>query len=309
MRTSRGSLFIVALWSLCFLGALAVVVAGVVRQKMTLSSRLDARAQLRQTARAAVELGLFRIAERAGGTGYFSGRDPLLQAHPEVPCRWSISDEESRVNLNTADMFVLRRLMQEVLRVDEMQAQELAAAVVDWRDADSELSVPIGSAEEAQYLSQQYPYKPKNAPFESWVELGLVKGFTDEFVEALFPYVTVFGMGKVNANTAPAPVLRALGIPEELVEAILEYRRGQDDAEGTADDNVFEAEGSIVPKLSQYRRLNDQELAELTRAGVFLGVASEYFRIQAQARRNVKETYEMYAVADAAGTPVYWREP
>ena len=79
---------------------------------------------------------------------------------------FSLMDESSRLNVNTATSAMLENLPR--------MTAELAAAIVDWRDEDSEVS--SGGAEDETYLRQRPAYKTKNAPFESVDELRLVFG-------------------------------------------------------------------------------------------------------------------------------------
>jgi DNA uptake protein ComE-like DNA-binding protein len=79
-------------------------------------------------------------------------------------------DEGSKLNLNnpnvTADMLELLPRM----------TPAFAAAIIDWRDADSTISA--GGAEAETYGRLQPPYLCKNAPFDSVDELRLVSGAT-----------------------------------------------------------------------------------------------------------------------------------
>ena len=79
---------------------------------------------------------------------------------------FGLVDEASKLNLNTA-----RREMLEAL---PRMTPELAAAIIDWRDADGEITP--GGAESETYQRRQPAYSCKNAPFESVDELRLVAG-------------------------------------------------------------------------------------------------------------------------------------
>lgn len=79
---------------------------------------------------------------------------------------FSLADESARLNVNTATSAMLENLPR--------MTSELAAAIVDWRDSDSEVS--SGGAEDETYLRQRPAYKTKNALFESIDELRLVFG-------------------------------------------------------------------------------------------------------------------------------------
>lgn len=97
-------------------------------------------------------------------TFWFVGRDDQ-QRSLNAPF-FGLVDEASRLNLNTA-----RREMLEAL---PRMTPELAAAIIDWRDANNE--VTAGGAESDIYLRRQPAYACKNAPFESIEELRLVMG-------------------------------------------------------------------------------------------------------------------------------------
>jgi len=79
-------------------------------------------------------------------------------------------DESAKLNLNapwlTADMIQYLPGM----------TPQIAAAIMDWRDADS--TVSTDGAEDETYSRATPPYKTKNAAFESVEELRLVNGMT-----------------------------------------------------------------------------------------------------------------------------------
>ena len=87
------------------------------------------------------------------------------QSAPAEPF-FNLIDEASKLNLNTATLDMLTALPR--------MTPELAAAIIDWRDADS--TVSPGGAETDTYMRLQPPYNCKNAPFETLDELRLVYG-------------------------------------------------------------------------------------------------------------------------------------
>ena len=76
--------------------------------------------------------------------------------------------ESSKININTAPL--------EMLEAIPGMTAEVAAAIVDWRDSDSEMTA--GGAESNYYLALDPPYNCKIGPFESMEELRLVLGCT-----------------------------------------------------------------------------------------------------------------------------------
>jgi competence ComEA-like helix-hairpin-helix protein len=81
---------------------------------------------------------------------------------------YGVSDEESRLNLNTASTDALAKLY--------AITPDIVAAIVDWRDADS--TVTPGGAEADYYMSLQPPYMPRNGPVQTLRELLMVRGIS-----------------------------------------------------------------------------------------------------------------------------------
>ncbi len=85
---------------------------------------------------------------------------------------YGLVDEASKLNINTATLAMLQAL--------PGMTDELAASIIDWRDADDD--VTPGGAETSIYAQKKPAYKAKNAPFESIEELALVNGATREIL-------------------------------------------------------------------------------------------------------------------------------
>jgi DNA uptake protein ComE-like DNA-binding protein len=99
-------------------------------------------------------------------TFWLLGRDTnTWQTGPHRPV-FGLLDESSRLNVNTTSAAMLEML--------PGMTAELAAAIVDWRDSDSD--VTPGGAEDETYQRRNPPYRCKNAKFESLDELRLVYG-------------------------------------------------------------------------------------------------------------------------------------
>ncbi len=108
------------------------------------------------------------VAEAAAvGEGRFwlIGRDPDSDVPPSEPV-WGLVDEASKLNLNTATLEMLEAL--------PGMTTALAAAILDWRDTDNDLTSE--GAESQDYELLDTPYSAKNGPFESVEELRLVMG-------------------------------------------------------------------------------------------------------------------------------------
>lgn len=79
---------------------------------------------------------------------------------------FGVDDEESRLNVNVATAEDLSHLVN--------MPQELPPAILDWRDADR--NVTPGGAELEYYAGMRPPSKPRDGPFQTVRELLMVRG-------------------------------------------------------------------------------------------------------------------------------------
>jgi DNA uptake protein ComE-like DNA-binding protein len=103
-------------------------------------------------------------------TFWLIGREETGQ--PNRTPVYGLVDEASKLNLNTATLEMLEALPR--------MTPELAAAIIDWRDTDEE--VTPGGAESEVYLLQNPKYQCKNSRFETIEELRLVVGMNEEIL-------------------------------------------------------------------------------------------------------------------------------
>lgn len=103
---------------------------------------------------------------------WFLGETTDEQLRSELIPTFGLVDESSKLNLNTATAAMLQGL--------PYMTAEFAAAIVDWRDTNSDLTE--NGAEDESYQRLDPPRRCKNAPFESVDELRLVYGATLELL-------------------------------------------------------------------------------------------------------------------------------
>ncbi|MFA5147383.1 MAG: hypothetical protein WC515_08405 [Candidatus Omnitrophota bacterium] len=330
---SGGSILIIALWAISLLSVFAVILGTQARYKMTLVKRLEERAGLRLASEAGIRFATAKLATEAEN-GYHSmidlwSNDP--QSFKNVNCgeaafdicyqyvydiskgpelRYGLVDEERKININKSDRTVLKHLLVLVLNMDEDMAQGLAASIVDWRDGDEELSVPVGSAESLYYRGLSTPYESKNADFDTLEELLLVRDVNRDMLERIRGFVTVYGSGKINVNTAPKQVLMAVGLNERIADDIMSFRMGKDRMVGTVDDGIFDATSNIVPSLSQFASLSPSDISMLNAVvDQHLAVISTAFSIRSVGRsKDGKTTYVAAAVVNKKGKVLSWQE-
>ena len=228
-RDNRGFALAAVLWALVLSAALAAELHTSVRADQRATANARAQARARWAARA----GLARASEAlrsrlatsaATGALVVSDADTFVVPPQElevdrVKVRATVVDARARVNLNLATAEELRALFAAVGYGDE-DARFLAAAVERWRAAHQP---PF---EAAPRDSVHTPLLPPRGAFAAVEELRDVPGVTRGAYAAAVPYLTVSSDGRINLNTAPAPVLRTLPeVSEEGAQALMRRRR------------------------------------------------------------------------------------
>lgn len=332
-KSNRGMVLFFALWVLGVLTILAVSVAAGIRQKIFLVARLDERSRMEYLLQATVkktagyihmqmevstfeftsavkmnllnnpkELTQINLGHDIAGVGY------LLEDGKTL--RWGVVDEESKLNLNKTDELTLTNLLTDVLGLNDQDASKLARSLLDWRiNGESEL---VGFYSEDYYPNLQYPYPKKSANYETLDEILLVKGVDKQIYDKIINYVTIYGSGAVNVNTASKEVLEALGMTDALVEKILTVRRGRDQVDATSDDQVFLKPYEIAVDVNGVvpLTLDESRLIDALNAKGLLGTNSFYYTIEATGtlagRSNTGVVRAVYSARD--DKIVYWKE-
>lgn len=237
---------------------------------------LNAQAQARAVALAALQWARAGLAQDARegavdhlGEAWAQPLTPLPVEGGELT--GSVSDQQGRFNLNSlvrdgktsaSDLAVFRRLLESLdLKPD------LANAVVDWIDPDSEVSYP-GGAEDMDYLGREPPYRAANRVLTSVDGLARIKDFDAEVIERLRPFVAALPKPtQINVNTAPAEVLAAAvaGLPPDEARMLVSGRAEQH-----------------FKDLADFRARLPQSVTQLNETA--LAVGSRYFLVSGHAR-------------------------
>ncbi len=141
---------------------------------------------------------------------------------------YRLTDEEARLNLNTASPDRVGRLLQ-ALGLDRRARDVVVDSLQDWKDPD-DLPRANGAESEDYYLKLPVPYRARNAPLQDPAELLQIRGITRDLYlgtderPGLAELTTVFGRQAVNVNTAPAPVLAALGLSDAEISDVVQAR-------------------------------------------------------------------------------------
>ena len=189
-----------------------------------------------------------------------------------------IEDETGKIPINKLitgkDYNIqLKGLLERLLGLPEFKLEqgkvnEIIDSIKDWLDEDDE--VTGGGAENSYYRTLGKAYSCKNGLMDCVDELLMIKGVSEELyfgtkeTPALKDYLTIYGEGKININTAPRLVLRALSgdISAGFAEQMDEYRR---------------TEGKDLADVNWYRKI--PALSAINMSYGLLDVKSSYFTI------------------------------
>lgn len=152
------------------------------------------------------------------------------------------------------------RQLERLLAALGVADQVATGAVVDWVDADSEMT-PTGGAEDATYLGLEPAHRAANRPPAALSELALLPEFDQALLPVLAPHVVALPVPtRVNVNTATAPVLMSLSpdVAAAHAEGLVEAYR----------DDGYES-------LERFR----DALGAEVEPGVEIGLQSDWFRL------------------------------
>ena len=257
----------VAIIMVLLIVALATTLAAYIATQQNLwlrqvESQLD-RTQARRLGMAGIDWARAVLADDAHVSEVDHDKEMWAMRLPAMPVESGevvgvIEDQQGLYNLNNlvrngstsaADVAQFQRLLG-ILGLPV----ELATALADWMDADSETQYPNG-AENVYYLALKQPYRAANRPLTEIGELALVKGFDSSIIERLSHFVAVLPLpGPINVNFAPAEVLAAVANNMSLADArLLVQQRNTQFFKSVADfrqrlpnEGIIMSEGNIT---------------------------------------------------------------
>jgi general secretion pathway protein K len=182
--------------------------------------------------------------------------DPLLKFTDEAAggsYEARIISEGGRFNLNSILLQGDKEFMSSILNrwgIDQKDAQAITDALIDWVDADNNVS--LTGAEEEEYAAAGRINQPFNRPFYSLSEARLVRGM--DLVEAVRPdwkdWFTIWSSGPLDLNEASAELIAAAADCEPEQAAIIpETVRGPDGERDTEDDVPFQNPAAALDLL------------------------------------------------------------
>ena len=237
----KGGALLAVLWLTAALMAIAFSVANTVRGETERTGTASEGIRTYYLATGSIDRALLYLRwgpqyRNPDGTAKFwePGMSRFRFTFPSGVSTVELIPESSKLSLYAARPEEFTRLMINLGVVPE-QAQEISAAIIDWRTPA--LTGPFDEF----YLSRTPSFRARHASFEELEELLLVKGMTPEIFYGsfmrdpqgrLYPRsglkdcVSVYGVGgPVDINSADPAVLATLGLPPEAIAAIVDRRR------------------------------------------------------------------------------------
>ena len=237
----RGGALLTVLWLVAALSAIAFSVATTVRTETERTSTHIEQVRAYYLATGALDRAILWMswgstARRPDGGPMFyePGMPALSMNFPSGIASVEIIPESSRLNVNLATPVELGRLFLS-MGVPPERAQILVESIVDARSGG-----PAGSPLDQFYLSVNPTFRPRHASFEQIEELLYIRGVSPDLfhgtwvrnavgvlvrLPGLKDCLTVYGINDAyDINTTTAPVLLSIGLPPDVVAAVVQRR-------------------------------------------------------------------------------------
>jgi general secretion pathway protein K len=202
---------------------------------------------------------------------------------PNTSLKINIEDESGKIQINklitdnnyNPDIrnLLIRLLSLSEFKLNQNKIDEIVDSIKDWMDGDDK--VTGAGVESVYYMGMETPYKAKNGPLDCIDELLMVKGMTRELLYGtketlgLMHYLTIQGDGKININTTPKLMLKALstGITDDMADRMDEYRK---------------KEGADLSDLMWYKKISGAEDIRIEER--LITTKSDYFKITSRGK-------------------------
>jgi general secretion pathway protein K len=198
----------------------------------------------------------------------------------------TITDESGKISLNKLvngnaynqdirDLLV-RLLSQPEFGLDSQKVNQIVDAIKDWIDSDDNMTTG-GGAESGYFINSNKSYTAKNKPLDCIDEILMISRLARELyygtkeTPGIGSYLTVYGDGKININTASVPVLKALfkDVSPDVLVQMDAYRK---------------TEGVDLSDPSWFKKIPSMENININMG--LITTKSDYFEISAVGRFN-----------------------
>lgn len=214
-RTSQsGVALVLVLWITVLLTITSGAYALMARMDQLEANALLSGTQARMTAEAGIHLMAVALRDTDDLARPIADGRIYEQVVDGVLLEVSVTDERGKLDINAANEDTLVTLFGNN-GLDSEQAALLAAAVLDWRDADE--VERVNGAEWDTYMAAGLPVGPANRPFMMVDELLQVLGMSYELYRRIEPGISVYSRAS-NPDPAYAPAEALLAMPDMTPE-------------------------------------------------------------------------------------------
>ena len=246
----RGFIIVVVLCLIIMLGVILLGFNQKTRRTLLATDDVKKSAQALNCARSGLNIAIAAIKQTDNPN---TGKDlfNLLSTENNVQfedgqCSFIVYSESARLNVNmlkNRNSSINRKRTDQLLRLIDLLNQTqpqhdrigygLVPAIMDWTDSDNDttkltfVSHQNTGAESAYYQNLDQPYKCANEKLKTTGGLMMVKGITPHIFHRLRDYLTVYGNGRININSAPKLVIQSLSqnMDSAMAQIIINRRR------------------------------------------------------------------------------------
>jgi general secretion pathway protein K len=246
----RGFIIVVVLCLIIMLGVILLGFNQKTRRNLLETDNVKKSAQALNCARAGLNIAIAAI-KQTDKPNTSKNLFKLLSTENNADledgqCSFIVYSESSRLNVNmlkNRNNSINRKRTDQLLRLIDLLNQTqpqnerigygLVPAIMDWTDSDDDttaltfVSHQNTGAESAYYQNLDQPYRCANEKLKTTGELLMVKGINPEIYNRLRDYLTVYGDGRININSAPKLVIQSLSqnIDSAVAQIIINRRR------------------------------------------------------------------------------------
>ena len=215
-----GFILVAVLWLLAGLAGLAAIYMTYALNSASASFLPAERLQAEAAIRSGVALAAYQVLAAPEATRPTHGAFEARLGPANLVVRYR--SEAARIDLNAAPKALLAAVLG-ALGAPPDDADKGADRILGWRGSGD---AQAKAQEAASYKAAGLAYGPRQGPFDSTLELGLVMGLSPTLVAKLLPLVTVYGaQSKIDVANADPLLLSALpGMTPDLMKKVLQAR-------------------------------------------------------------------------------------
>ena len=229
----RGAALLIALWAIIVLTTAVLLWSAYIRQTIIVSGESYNDTEARAMAHSGLAIAMHPLVSKdTDALKLEEGNDPgfrvrMISEGAKLNLTWLFQGEDAR------KIEIFKRWL-EARGIDYQARDRMVDCILDWLDADN-IKRTNGQEDAPNY------HPPNRGVFLSVEELAEVAG-TEPLTSqpGWKDDLTVDSQGQIDLSSADAHILRLLpGIGDLGIEHFLQWRRGADGIDGTADDPVI----------------------------------------------------------------------